>query len=158
MVVLWWCCLGAVVVLWWCGGGAVVVLSWCCKIDAGRMCPMWHSSPRRWYRVPACWHSLPACWHSFGFGLDVDRIWFLSAAPKQAPKQGLVRRLSTQIQGPDPKIQGPAQGPNPKTQGPDPKTQGPKVLDPDLRGLWTLIFRVWTLNWSFKFRVQAIKS
>ena len=69
------------------------------------MCPVWHSSPMRWYSLPACWHSLPACWrsfpacwhsfpacwHSFGFGLDVDRIWFLSAAPKQAPQQGLIR-------------------------------------------------------------------
>ena len=73
------------------------------------MCPVWHSSPMRWYSLPACWHSFPACWasfpacwhsfpacwHSFGFGLDVDRIWFLSAAPKQAPQQGLVRRRTT---------------------------------------------------------------
>ena len=81
------------------------------KTDAGRMCPMWHSSPMRWYSLPACWHSFPACWHSFKFGLDVDRIWFLSAAPKQTcivfkpsfqkvPSDHQI--LNSQPQGPDP--------------------------------------------------------
>ena len=54
----------------------------------------WYSLPACWHNLPACWHSFPACWHSFGFGLDVDRICFLSAAPKQAPQQGLVRTLA----------------------------------------------------------------
>ena len=48
-----------------------------------------------WYSLPACWHNLPTWWYSFGFGFDLDRIWFLSAAPKQAPQLSLVRRLTT---------------------------------------------------------------
>ena len=89
----------------------------------------------RWYSLPACWHSLPAWWHSFGFGLDVDRIWFLSAAPKQAPKQGLVRQPTRGQPGAD---QGPTRGRNPPKPGAD--TSGPWFWK-----VGPLVFRVWPL-------------
>ena len=34
-----------------------------------------------------------------GLGLDVDRIWFSSAAPKQSPQLGLLRTLANPIPG-----------------------------------------------------------
>ena len=95
------------------------------------MCPVWHSSPMRWYSLPACWHRLPACWHSFGFGLDMDRIWFLSAAPKQAPQQGLVRKLAA----PKPR------GANHQTKGGNlPKPRG-KSFPPWFRRLPPLVLK-----------------
>ena len=101
------------------------------------MCPVWHSSPMRWYSLPACWQSLPACWHSFGFGLDMDRIWFLSAAPKQAPQQGLVRKLAA-----------------PKPRASHHQTKGEILFNPRAKTFrpWFQTLRPWFRPWIQRAR------
>ena len=107
------------------------------------MCPVWHSSPMRWYSLPACWQSLPACWHSFGFGLDMDRIWFLSAAPKQAPQQGLVRKLAA-----------------PKPRASHHQTKGENLFNPRAKTFrpWFQTLRPWFRPWIQRARPWIQKA